>query len=176
MKEEYRYGSEQRWKYFSKPLTKLVVVLVAATICAALFFEVANEDFTAVVVGTLLSVGLAYVLPLLIIARIHIKRSRDAYFAIDKSKDRYEFRDGSNQIAFGSDQIDKVVKVVSPPTYDNRFDRIGFGYFYYWKVVLKDGSILYLSCMLLDTHEFYGRHHTLEKQGFPVPKPTMLVQ
>lgn len=72
-------------------------------------------------------------------------------------------------LSFRLDEIDKVIKVVSPPKYDKRIDILGFGYFFYWKIKLANGRTISISCMLLDVDDFLGKVVTLEKQLFPMP-------
>lgn len=109
---------------------------------------------------------LMHFLPLLIMAARHSRRSEGSSFAIDTVNNSYRYEEKDLSLSFRLDEIDKVIKVVSPPSYDNI---LGFGYFFYWKIKLANGGTLSISCMLLDVDDFSGKEVTLEKQLFPIP-------
>ena len=109
----------------------------------------------------------------MIIGIRHSRLSNEAYFSIDTTHNKYLYREKKLELSFELSQIDKVFKVVSPPKHDKRIDLLGFGHFFYWKIVLLDGRTLLISCMLLDVENFYGKTQSQTKQMFPVPHPNL---
>ena len=88
---------------------------------------------------------------------------------LDIRNAKYHYRGKEKPLSFGLAEIDKVIKVVSPPKYDKWIDILGFGYFYYWSIVLIDGRTLSISCILLDVDIFPEQMISQEKRLFPVP-------
>ena len=114
-------------------------------------------------------VFLIHLLPLIIMGIRHSRLSTGSYFAVDTANHTYLYTERDLSLSFRSTEIEKVIKVVSPPTYDNRVDILGFGYFFYWKIMLVGGRTLSISCMLLDIDNFFGMEISREKRVFPVP-------
>lgn len=167
---EYRLSGRQRWKYIFFPVIKLCTIIVVATIVGVAWLRIGQEQLLIVIGLAWCWVFLIHLLPLLIIANRHNHLSSGAYFVIDTVNKTYQYRDNYTSLYFPICEIEKVIKVVSPPKFDERIDILGFGYFYYWKIVLADGRTLSLSCMLLDVDDFSGKEVSLEKQLFPVPR------
>lgn len=166
---EYTLGRRQFRKYIFLPLMKLVAVIVIFTVLSAVWLRVSREDMVMVISLTWSYVGLIHLVPLLVMGIRHSQLSKGAYFSVDATNNQYRYRERDIDLSFNLGEIDKVVKVVSPPKYDKRIDLLGFGYFFYWKVILLDGRTLSISCMLLDTHDFLGKKESLEKRMFPIP-------
>lgn len=171
---EYKLRTNQYKKYVFKPLLKLISVVLIFTFLSVFIFDVAKEDLFFVIGLTWCWVFLIHLLPLLILVISHVILSKDALFVVDTTSRIYRYEEGSKQLLFNSEEIKQIIKVVSPPKYDGRLDILGFGYFYYWKVILADGTILSLSCMLLDTKEFFGHAIQHEKELFPLPNTSYL--
>ncbi len=167
---EYSLSHPQRKKYLWYPLGKLVAVIVVFTMLGINWFNVNSDDLFLVVGGTWLWAGLMHLLPLIVLAVRHQKISKGASFTIDAMNKEYRYKKENVDLSFNSNQIKEVIMVLSPPKYDDRMDFLGFGHFYYWKLVLADGTILPLSCMLLDSEEFTGHEVKKEKRLFPIPK------
>jgi hypothetical protein len=110
-----------------------------------------------------------HLLPLIIIGHGHKRNSERASFAVDTINKVFRFEQNDIFLSFRSDEVDKVIKVVSPPTYDKRVDILGFGNFFYWQIILLNGKTLSLSCMLLDVDVFEGKQISQQKRVFPVP-------
>jgi|GEM_PF-2033351 len=170
----YKLSTNQYKKYVFKPLLKLISVIVILAFLSVYIFDVAKESLFFVIGATCCWVFLIHLLPLLILALNHIILSKDALFVVDTTNRTYRYEEGSKQLLFNSEEIKQIIIVVSPPSYDGRLDILGFGYFYYWKVILADGTILSLSCMLLDTEEFFGHAIQQEKELFPLPNTAYL--
>ncbi|AYB33652.1 hypothetical protein D4L85_25075 [Chryseolinea soli] len=166
---EYRLSNRQRWKYIFLPLMKLLAVMVMITIVGALWFDVRTDHLLFVAGFTWLWAFVMHFLPLLIMAVRHSRRSAGSSFAIDTVNNTYHYEEKDRSLSFRSDEIDKVIVVVSPPKYDQRMDISGFGYFFYWKIKLANDRTLSISCMLFDVDSFTGKELTREKQLFPIP-------
>jgi hypothetical protein len=166
---EYRFSSRQRKKYIFLPLVKQLTVIVIATIIGVVWFSVVKEQLLVVIGLTWAWIFLMHILPILIMAIRHSQLSRHSYFAIDTVNSTYHYHEKDLSVSFRLTEIDKVIKVVSPPKYDKRIDFLGFGYFFYWKIMLVDSRTLSISCMLLDVDDFPGKEITQEKRVFPVP-------
>jgi hypothetical protein len=167
---EYRLRNDQVRKYLIWPLIKLIGVIVLFTALSTYWFEVDKQNVFFVIIVTGLWVGLIHLLPLLVLAIKHIKLSKNSCLLVNNVTGDFEFQENEFKSTFKCSNIKNVIKVVSPPKYDDRMDFVGWGYFFYWKVILVDGTIILLSCMLLDSEEFFGRKYEREKQMFPVPK------
>ncbi|MCE7991995.1 MAG: hypothetical protein HEP71_08445 [Roseivirga sp.] len=163
-------SNSQRKKYLWYPLGKLITVISVFTMLGINWFNVNSDDLLLVVGGTWLWVGLIHLLPLIVLSVCHQKISTGASFTINALNKEYRYKKEGIDLSFNSSQIKEVIKIVSPPKYDDRMDLLGFGHFYYWKLILVDGTILSLSCMLLDSEEFAGHEIRKEKQMFPIPK------
>ncbi|WP_339606214.1 hypothetical protein [uncultured Roseivirga sp.] len=166
----YSLSDFKRKKYFILPLAKLLTTIVVFTLIAIYWFNTDAENLPFIVGITWSWVGLIHVLPLLILAACHLKASKGVSFVIDTTNWEYQYKECDFDLTFNTSQIKRVVKVMSPPKYDGRRDFLGFGYFYYWEVTLVDETLLSLSCMLLDSDEFFGYENERRKQMFPIPK------
>ena len=166
---EYKLRDVQRRKYIFVPLLKLVAIVAVGSIISVTAFGIRKDEIQTVIGWTLVWIFFMHFLPLLIMAIRHNQLSKDASFAFDSSTNTYQYKGKDISLSFALAEIDKVVKVVSPPKYDERMDFLGFGYFYYWKIVLVDGRTLSMSCMLLDVDSFPGRDLSKEKKIFPIP-------
>jgi len=169
MIQEYKLSNIQLKKYIFLPLIKLVAVIVIATVLAVVWFDIRIERLHFVVGFTWAWAFLMHLLPLLIMGCRHCQLSRDSSFAIDTINNFYYYHAKDKSLTFRLGEIDKVIKVVSPPKYDKRMDFMGFSYFFYWKIKLLSGKTLSISCMLLDIDEFLGKDAILEKRLFPIP-------
>jgi len=169
MISEYRSGKSQLRKYIFFPLLKLLAVILVTTIISLILFRVSREHVLRVVALTWSWVGLIHLMPLLIMGIRHRKLSKRAYFSINTASNQCQYREKDMEFYFSLNEIDKVVKVVSPPKYDKRMDILGFGYFFYWKIIFLDGRTLFISCMLLDVDNFFEKKESQEKQLFPIP-------
>jgi hypothetical protein len=166
---EFRANRALRRKYILFPLLKLFLTIVLATICGIIWFDIKSQNLLFVVGFGWAWVFLVHLLPLIIIAYRHHQSSQRAYFAVDTINHAYRFEQNDIVLSFRADEIDKVIKIVSPPRYDKRIDILGFGYFFYWQIVLLNGKTLSLSCMLLDDEVFQGKQIGQQKRIFPVP-------
>jgi hypothetical protein len=169
MELKYGLGRSQLRKYILFPLLKLLTIFIAGASIGVVWFEVERQNLLVVIGFTWAWFFLMHVLPLSILAIRHTQLSNGAYFSIDTANQRYQYNKNDISISFQLNEIEKVVKVVSPPAYDKRADILGFGYFFYWKVVLTDGRSLLLSGILLDVVDFPGKEFSQEKRMFPVP-------
>lgn len=167
----YRLSNIQRRKYIFLPLIKLSAVIVIGTVVGVLWFDIRKEQLQMVVGVTWAWIFLMHLLPILIMGVRHSQLCRDSSFAIDTVNNTYHYEKNNVSLTFRLNEIDKLIKVVSPPKYDNRLDIMGFGYFFYWKIRLSNGKALSISCMLLDIDDFFGKEAILEKQLFPIPPP-----
>uniref|UniRef100_UPI0040473F82 hypothetical protein n=1 Tax=Roseivirga sp. TaxID=1964215 RepID=UPI0040473F82 len=167
---EYRLRNDQVRKYLIWPLIKLIGVIVLITALSIYWFEVDKQNVFFVIMTTWLWVGLVHILPLLVLAIKHIKMSKNSCLWVNNATGDFEYQENEFKSKFNWSTIENVIKIVSPPKYDDRMDFIGWGYFFCWKVILVDGTIIFLSCMLLDSEEFFGQKYEREKQMFPVPK------
>jgi hypothetical protein len=166
---EYRLNSSLRLKYIFIPLMKLLIVIVIATIVGVIWFEVGRAHLLTLIGFTWAWVFLVHLLPLIIMGIRHVQLSTGSYFSVDTVNHTFLYKEKHISLYFRSTEIDKVIKVVSPPTYDDRVDILGFGYFFYWKIILVDGRTISISCMILDIDNFFGMEISREKQFFPVP-------
>lgn len=167
---EYTLSGRQRRKYVFFPFIKLFVTIIIFTIIGVVWFDFNTEEAPMVIGLAWLCIFLIHVLPMLIMAIRHTQFSNDSYFAIDTVNKTYQYKEMDRSLSFRVTEIDKVIKVVSPPKYDKRWDIMGFGYFFYWKIILVDGRILSISCMLLDAEDFSGKEVIQEKRMFPIPR------
>ncbi|MDN5213344.1 hypothetical protein QQ020_14840 [Fulvivirgaceae bacterium BMA12] len=167
---KYKLGAVQLRQFLVLPLTKLIGVVVVFTFLATYWFGVRAQDMIVVVAITWVWVGLIHILPLLILAAYHYRRSKNSFFNLDSISGEYTFNNGIIELKFKLEEIERVVKVVSPPKYDKRMDFLGVGYFYYWKIILNDCKILPISCMLVNEDTIFdGRKIEFEKRMFPIP-------
>jgi hypothetical protein len=166
---EYKLSNSQRRKYIFLPLMKLLAVIVIATIVGVRWFDIRTGPLQMVIGLTWSWVFLMHLLPLMILVVRHHQLSSGSSFAIDTSNNTYHYKGKDVSLSFRLNEIDKVIKVVSPPKYDKRMDILGFGYFFYWKIRLADSRTLAISCMLLDADDFSGKEATQEKRLFPIP-------
>lgn len=166
---EYRSGYIQYKKYIFLPLMKLSAVIIIATIVLLVWFDISRENMLVVVALTWSWIGLIHLMPLLIMGIRHSRSSKGAYLCINTANNQCQYKEKNIDFSFGLDEIDKVIKVVSPPKYDSRMDFLGFGYFFYWKFMFVDGRVLSISCMVLDVDDFLGDRGSKEKQLFPIP-------
>jgi hypothetical protein len=166
---EYKLSYNQRRKYIFLPLLKLLAAIVIVTIVGVLWFDIKTEQLQMIIGFTWSWVFLIHLLPLLIIGVRHNQLSKDSSFTIDTIGNTYHYKEKDISLSFRLNEIDKVIKIVSPPKYEKRMDILGFGYFFYWKIILEDGRTLSISCMLLDADDFLGKEATQEKRLFPIP-------
>jgi hypothetical protein len=169
MISEYTLTARQQRKYMLIPIAKLSAIIIIVTTVCLIWLGVRSEQLLQVIVATWSWVFLIHFLPLLIIGVRHQRLSKGACFAIDTTNQTFSYKDKDTSFSFHSSEIASVTIVVSPPTYDNRIDILGFGYFFYWKISLIDGRILPMSCMLFDEHAFPGKELIREKRIFPIP-------
>ena len=162
-------GKGQLRKYFYMPLIKLFATILLSLIVGVVLFPITKDNVFEVATIALAVVFLKRLLPFLVIAIRHIRISNGVSFSIDKSSGKYRYCQGSTTLLFDSNQIKKVVKVVSPPKFDNRFDLLGFGDFFYWKITLTDNKMIAISCLVLDIENFFGMYLEQEKKIFVFP-------
>lgn len=166
---EYSLSRSQRRKYLFLPLLKLLAVIALGTLIGVVWLDVRREQLLMVIGLAWAWVFLIHLLPLLIMGIRHSQLSRDSYFAIDTVNKTYQYKEKDLSLSFRLTEIANVIKVVPPPKYDKRIDILGFGYFFYWKIMFVDGRTLSISCMLLDVDDFFGKEVSQEKRLFPVP-------
>lgn len=166
---KYEIGASKLWKYFYLPLAKLLAVILIFLVISLIWFDTSRDNMFMVVILTLSWIGLIHVMPFLVLAIRHSRISKDTYFLVDTINITYHYKNVNNDIFFDPNQIEEVIKVVSPPKYDNRIDVLGFGHFFYWKIILTDGTILIMSCILLDIEDFFGKKYKMEKRMFSMP-------
>lgn len=171
---EYSLTGSRRRKYILFPVMKLLIVIVIATILGVLWFDIRNEQLLMVVGLAWAWVFLIHLLPLLIMVIRHNQLSSGSCFVLDTRNTTYHYWWKDKSLSFRLAEVDKVIKVVSPPKYDRRIDILGFGYFYYWSIVLMDGRTLSISCMLLDVDVFPEKMMSQEKRLFPIPPSNRL--
>ena len=166
---EYRFSDSQRRKYIFRPVIRILLVIAIATVVGVLWFDIRSQRLWTVIGFTWCWIFFVHFLPLLVMAFCHSWLSRGTSFAIDTVNNTYHYMENNISLSFRLNEIDKVIKVVSPPKFDKRIDILGFGYFFFWKVELTNGRTLSISCMLLDADHFLGKEATLEKRLFPIP-------
>lgn len=170
---EFEMGRSQLQKYFYMPLLKVVSAIVLGVMVSLIWFDLPKNNLLEIVFFTLIFVGFIHFFPFLLIALKHIKNSKGKRFVIDSLHGEYHNSSGK-KISFELDQIDKVIKVVSPPKFDGRLDFLGFGNFFYWEVILKNRMSFILSCMIVDRDDFFGRDVELRKKTFVLPPTDFL--
>ncbi len=168
MSPKYRYTNKQFKKYLLIPVLKLLAVVSVALVVGVIGFKVQPANVGFVVLLTLGWIFFIHFLPILVLGIIHYQHSKNQMFRKDLVSNTYYYQDHIRTLSFQRNEIDQVIKVVSPPAYDNRLDLIGFGYFYAWKIILLDGTVLSLSCMVLDRDDFFDVPYTRKKRLFPV--------
>ncbi|TXH29691.1 MAG: hypothetical protein E6Q96_03110 [Cyclobacteriaceae bacterium] len=166
---EYKMGRGQLKEYFYMPLIKLFAAILLGLIAAAVLFPITNDNAFEIATIALTVVFLKRLLPFLVIAIRHMRISNGVSFSIDKSSGKYQYCQGSTALLFEASQIKKVVKVVSPPKFDNRIDLLGFGDYFYWKITLTDDKMIAISCLVLDIENFFGMFLEQEKKIFVFP-------
>jgi hypothetical protein len=164
-------GSHQRRKYILLPLLKLSAIILIATVIGIIWLGIRSEQLLMIVGLTWIWIFLMHLMPLLIMGFRHSRLSKEAHFTIDTVNNICYYNEKDLSLSFNLTDVDTVIKVVSPPKYDKRIDILGFGHFFYWKIVLSDSRTLSLSCMLLDVDDFPGKKISSEKRLFPVPPP-----
>jgi hypothetical protein len=179
---DYRQGKIQRRKYILIPLLKLLAILIVGLTIGTIAFDIQIEAMPMAFGFTCAWFFFMHFLPLLVLANRHHQVSKDAYFVIDTTNNSYQYRDKDVLLSFQLTEVERVIKVVSPPKYDERIDPSGFGHFYYWKIVFANQQTLSISCMVLDASNFPGKHFfpwkelifpgkelVKEKKMFPMP-------
>jgi len=166
---KYTLRSKQLKKYLFFPLLRMIVIIVVFTIGSLVWFDVPKQQSVLVITVTLLVISVFHLIPLIILAIRHYQLSRHAFLSFNSTDNQCWYKEGDKEISFNLNEIEKVTKVVSPPVYDKRIDILGFGYFFYWKILLRDGTTLSISCMLVDTNSFFGKSERMEKKMFPIP-------
>lgn len=166
---EYRINSQSRSKYILYPFLKLMTAFTFGAIIGVILFKVGTSQILVIVLLALLWCSLIHLLPFFIIAIRHLKFNRNAVFYVEKQNEKFRYKDDKLDLPFEIDQIEKVICAVSPPKNDRRLDLLGFGHFFYWRIVLKSGLTLQLSCMLMDDDVFFGKPIEYKKELFPMP-------
>lgn len=169
MELRYRTTSHQKARFLLWPVARLVTVFVVGSICSVIWFDIESKTFLSVLGFTWIWFFCMHLLPIAVMGIRHSAWSKNAMLSLDTDTNEWRYDYLNHTICFYTDQIEKVIKVVSPPTYDNRSDLLGFGYFYYWKVLLKNGNLFSISCLVVDVDIFPPPLVSLEKRMFPMP-------
>lgn len=167
--KEFKMGYEQLKEYIYMPLIKFFASILLGLIAAFLFLQLTIDKDFLLVTLTLALVFLKRLLPLLIIAIQHKRISSGVSFSVNKDLGTFQYSREAERLWFDVDQIKKVIKVVSPSKYDKRIDLLGFGHFFYWKIILKDDKTINISCLVLDIENFFGMYLEQEKKFFVFP-------
>lgn len=156
-------------RYVIWPLTKLLLAFAFMTILGVFLFSVAADNIFFVVSVTWIWIIATRLLPFFVLAHRHIGISKGVQFYADSDNQKFRYRVDQNEVLFGVDDISQVVCVLSPPKFEKRRDILGIGHFFFWKIVLKSGSVIRLSCLVVDEEIFFHNAIVREKKIFPFP-------
>ena len=168
--KQYRLNFARYWEFLLFPILKLIVVMLIFTYLSISWFNIESNSISKVVFVTWCWLFLSHILPILIMSIYHYSKSKGVIFKYDSSKSQYQFNKGDIMHKFTVNDISRIVKTVSPPRYDKRADFLGFGYFFYFEVYLLDGTILPISCFILNDEKVFRKGEIeLKKKMFPIP-------
>ncbi len=170
MKLEYRLDFSKFWQFLIFPVLKLTSIIIIFTYLSINWFKVESENIVKVVLITWCGVFIIHILPILIMSTYHYLKSKGVIFRYDSTANEYHFSKGGIKHKFTFNDILKVVKTVSPPKYDRRADFGGFGHFFYYGVYLLDGTVLPISCFIINDEKAFKKDVVeLKMKMFPIP-------
>lgn len=169
MLSEYEIENGRLKKFIFWPLFKLISAFILAIVASLVLLDVGQGKIVFVLGLTCIWIFLVHLLPFFLLTWRHLAISKGVRFDVYNSSTNFRYRNGHDNVEFNLAEVDRIVCVLSPPKNDNRMDLAGFGHFFYWKIFLKNGLVLRLSCLVVDEEVFYQKEIQREKRIFPFP-------
>ncbi len=162
-------------KYINLPNRKiyllrfiLIISIIASAIILFLLFTTTTHVFTTSVLVLLIWTLIFYLIPLLILYFNYKKVNKDSVLIIrDES---ISLEDKSTQETFTVNEIEFIELNMSIPLYNKRIRLFFWDEYYYALIKLKNGKILFVTCLLCDKlEEFLPEELFLRKERmFPI--------
>lgn len=162
-------------KYINLPNRKvyllrfvLIITIIASAIILFLLFTTRTYVFTTSVLVLLVWTLIFYLIPLLILYFNYKKVNKDSVLII---KDEFiSFENKSSQEIFTVNEIEFIELNMSIPLYNKRIRLFFWDEYYYALIKLKNGEILFVTCLLCDKlEEFFPEELFLRKERlFPL--------
>jgi hypothetical protein len=176
MEKEFKVNQSSRWTYFYEILLITLSITFVATIGYGYYNNIDIRDMIkAGLLGSFLTWFIVFGFPLFLLYFNHTKHSKSVVFK--RNNDSFRYENLTDLITFYREDIEKIELWLTPSAYNQRIDWQYFGKYHYLKIYTKAGSIINISCLVLDEpyQVFPDELITRRKNFFPLMKDNYLV-
>lgn len=154
-------------RYFIvRPIVLIFIIEILIVFSIKWYYNISQDKFWNLFIGSFSFTFIFYLGPLLILIFNYILKNKRASLKIHFDKDipdKIEYLSRGRNIHFKVEDIQNIEWNMSITSYENRYKWFFWDEYFYYKIILKDGSQIFVPCILCDSIDEIFENNNLKK-------------
>ncbi|PTX60220.1 hypothetical protein C8N46_107227 [Kordia periserrulae] len=142
--------------FIIRPILFITLIDFGVIFCVKMYYDMTVDQIKVVVFGLLLLSFIFYLLPLIILLLNYFIKNKGASIKIIYSNNsvcRAEYSRAGKKVEFNTAEINKIECNFSVTSFENRMKFFFWDEYFYYVIILKDNSRVFIPCILCDQIE-----------------------